>query len=162
MTYQIFDPYEGMPHDATVNAEQWLDQQGWSEFLGIGGEQSDLSIRTYRRTVEGQDEYIVQVWDVMQGSPFVKVDNFGELMDLLARWAPAAQAAALVFVIDALQSYDLDREGVVETLAAKAAFGGSKGLEALQRHQQEQDAQRRRVAEQRRAKQATTSEGQGS
>nr|BFE55665.1 hypothetical protein GCM10020063_001910 [Dactylosporangium thailandense] len=147
MTYEIFDPFENAPE--TVDVREWLEQQGWSEFLGIGGEESDLRIRSYRRSVDGRDEFIVEVWDAVQGSPFVKVDNFGVLMDLLARWAPAVQAASLTYLIDNLQSYSLSRDGVIETVAARAAFGANEGLEALRSHERQMAASRRRRREER-------------
>ncbi|NIL56242.1 hypothetical protein [Salinispora arenicola] len=149
MSYEIFDPYADLPDG--VNAEKWLEQQGWSEFLGVGGEDSDLHIRSFRRTFDGRDEFLVDVWDVNQGSPYVKVDNFGDLMDLLARWAPAIQAAALVQAVDNLRSPALDMDGVAEVVGAKVAFGASDVLPALRRDRQEQAAYRRQVAEQRKA-----------
>ncbi|MEV5690718.1 hypothetical protein [Micromonospora globbae] len=134
-----------------VDVGVWLEQQGWSEFLGIGGEASELCVRSFRRTVGGRDEFIVEVWDAAQGSPFVKVDNFGELMDLLARWAPAVQAAAVVAAVDDLRSYGLDKDGLAELVGAKVAFGASDALPALRRHEQQQAAHRRQVAAQRKA-----------
>ncbi|MEU4772820.1 hypothetical protein [Micromonospora sp. NPDC023644] len=155
MSYEIFDPFEGAPD--TVEVTGWLEGQGWSEFLGVGDEDSVLRVRSFRRTVDGRDEFIVDVWDVVQGSPWVKVDNFGDLMDLLARWAPAVQAAAMVAAVDDLRSYGLDKDGLAELVAAKVAFGASDALPALQRHEQEQAAHRRQVAAQRKAaREATT------
>ncbi|WP_433530476.1 hypothetical protein ACQPYA_30760 [Micromonospora sp. CA-263727] len=147
MSYEIFDPFEGAPD--TVVATEWLEGQGWSEFLGIGDEDSVLRVQSFRRTVDGRDEFIVDVGDVVQGSPYVKVDNFGELMDLLARWAPAVQAAALVAAVDDLRSYGLDKDGLAELVGAKVAFGAAEALPALQRHEQHQAAHRRQVAAQR-------------
>jgi hypothetical protein len=85
----------------------------------------------------------------MQGSPFIKVESFPELMDLLARWAPAVQAAALVYLIDNLQASRLDREGVAEIVAAKAAFGATEGLSAMKAFERDQAARLREMAEQR-------------
>ncbi|MEO3776731.1 hypothetical protein ABGB16_07730 [Micromonospora sp. B11E3] len=149
MSYEIFDPFEGAPDN--VDVIEWLEGQGWSGFLAIGGDESPLRVESFRRTVDGRDEFLVDVWDVNQGSPYVKVDNFGDLMDLLARWAPAVQAAALVSAVDSLRSYGLDKDGVAELVGAKVAFGASDALPALQRHEQEQAAYRRQVAEQRKA-----------
>jgi hypothetical protein len=149
MTYEIVDPFEGAPDDVEVG--RWLEQQGWSEFLGIGGEESDLSIRSYRRSVEGRDEFIVQVWDVNQGSPFVRVDSFGVLMDLLARWAPAVHTAEVVGLVTDLRSFSLSDSGVAEVIAAKAAFGAGDGLRALREHERERAAEWRRRREKRAA-----------
>ncbi|WP_433536136.1 hypothetical protein ACQPZK_30295 [Micromonospora sp. CA-249363] len=148
MSYEIFDPFEGAPD--TVAVTEWLEEKGWSELLGIGGEHSVLRVRSFRRTVDGRDEFIVDVWDVVQGSPWVNVDNFGELMDVLARWAPAAQAAAVVATVDDLRFSGLDKDGLAE-LAAKAAFGVSAALPALRRYEQERATHRRQVAAQRKA-----------
>ncbi|TCB89266.1 hypothetical protein E0H26_28175 [Micromonospora zingiberis] len=153
MGYEIFDPFEGAPD--TVDVGVWLEQQGWSEFLGVGDELSYLRVQSYRRTVDGRDEFIVDVWDMAQGSPFVKVNNFGELMDLLARWAPAVQATALVSVVDSLRSDNLLTDGVAELLGAKVAFGASDGLPALREQARQQAAYRRQVAEQRKAARET-------
>ncbi|MEV4119455.1 hypothetical protein [Micromonospora sp. NPDC049645] len=149
MSYEIFNPFEGAPD--TVDVREWLEQQGWSEFLGIGGDESALRIQSFRRMVDGRDEFLIDVWDVNQGSPYVKVDNFGDLMDVLARWAPAVQAAALVHAVDSLHSYGLDSDGIAELVGAKVAFGVSDVLPALRRHEQELAAQRRLVAAQRKA-----------
>ncbi|MGC4784122.1 hypothetical protein ACLQ3A_21110 [Micromonospora zamorensis] len=157
MTYEIYDPFKGRPEN--VDSDRWLEQQGWSEFFGIGGEESDLRIRSYRRIGEsGQEEYIVDVWDLIQGSPFVKIDNIGELMDLLARWAPAVQAAALVYVLDELQSYRIDRRGVVEAVTAKAAWGVTEGAQALLADEREQAARRHQAAKQRKAAQGAATQ----
>lgn len=149
MSYEIFDPFEGA--SGTVDVREWLEQRGWSEFLGIGDDESALRVQSFRRTVDGRDEFIVDVWDAAQGSPYVKVDNFGDLMDLLARWAPAVQAAALVAAVDDLRSFGLDKGGLAEVVGAKVAFGASDALPALRRQEEQQAAYRRRVAEQRKA-----------
>lgn len=143
MTYETFDPFDGMP-DGT-DADQWLSQQGWTDSIGIGSEDSPMRIRSYQRTVNGEAEYIVDVWDILGGTPYIKVPGPGELMDLLARWAPAAQAASVVQLVDELVDPSLDTTNVVGRVAAKVIHGVEEVLPAMRRHEREVAAHRRQA-----------------
>jgi hypothetical protein len=147
--YQQVNPFADAP--ANVDVESYLASQGWEEFLGIGGENSELYIQSWRRTLpDAQTEYIVDVWNAAFGSPYIKVTSFVDLMDLLARWAPAIQAAAVVAILDEVQQLGLSPSGMIERIAAKAAFGATEGLPILQRQEAEQRAMRRQAREARR------------
>jgi hypothetical protein len=145
MVYQIVDPFEGAPEGSDDAA--WFEQQGWTEFIGLGDPDSSLYVRSFRRTTETGVEYIVDYWDVLYGSEYLKVDGPGELMDLLARWAPAVQAAAITGVIDDARRFGLSHDGVVEMVAAKVAFGANDSLENRRSLLREQSRDRRRRQE---------------
>lgn len=147
MAYVEFDPHADAP-DGT-DAGSWLEEQGWSEFLGIGDEQTDLRFRSWRRQIDGRWEYACEVWDVIQGSPFLKIESFGELMDIMARWAPALQAAAVIGFLERAQTFGLDTDGEVEKIAAKVAFGSTAGLAAVQKQMKIQADRQREIREQR-------------
>jgi hypothetical protein len=145
VAYEIIDPFEGMPEGS--DDSEWLEQQGWTDFVGLGNPESAMYVRSFRRKTETGMEYIVDYWDVLYGSEYFKVDGPGELMDLLARWAPAVQAAAIVAVIDDARQFGLSHDGLVEQIAAKAAFGANDTLENRRNLLREQSRDRRRRQE---------------
>ncbi|MQA08132.1 MAG: hypothetical protein GEU98_06180 [Pseudonocardiaceae bacterium] len=61
------------------------------------------------------------------------VNSFPELMDLIARWAPAVQAATITHVMEQVWGLDLQDYGLVETVAARAAYGSNQVLARMQR-----------------------------
>ena len=91
----------------------------------------------------------------MGGSPCLRVDSFPELMDLIARWSPAVQAAALVHLIDDLNSANLDDDGLTERLAARFAYGAETLVPKLreERRMVQEARRRRREAQKAAAKQ---------
>lgn len=146
MTYETVDLYAGKPEHTDDN--DWLESQGWESFLTIGDDASVMKVMSYRRTSpEGTTEYVVQVWDVEFGSPFIHADNFGDLMDLFARWAPAIQAATVVHAVDSLREYDLDTMGLVELIAGKAKWGAINVPDDIRRHKRQAAENRRRQPE---------------
>ncbi|MCA1191663.1 hypothetical protein [Saccharopolyspora sp. 6V] len=138
--WENWDFYSRLPDDADVAKE--MKDQGWNEFFSIGDGEGDLGIKTW----QGKHGYLLQVADAAQFSPFLKVDTFPELMELLAKWAPAVQAASVSALIRAANDYGLHDGGVVENLAAKAAYGVGDLKEKLEKEkrQREQAAWRRR------------------
>lgn len=153
MAYQEFDPFADRPDDAmTAQGVVTLAEFGWEDFFDLGDDaEITLYVRTYRRTQGGRTQYLVTVSDANFVSPYVKVDTFPELMDLLARWAPAIQAASVTSLLTDVRQYGLSSDGAIEAIAAKAAYGGRQGLEKLERHEQEQSQFRRREAARRNA-----------
>jgi len=71
-----------------------LAENGWVEAHRLGDPEGALCIQTWRG-VEGQQVgYLLRVEDHTTMSDYLHVSTLPELMDLLARWAPAVQAAA--------------------------------------------------------------------
>lgn len=155
MGYQEIDLYKDMPDDA--DTDKWLEEQGWEDFLSLGDNDSHLYIRSHRRLVDGNYQYVLDVWDVLSGSPHILVDSFVELMDLIARWAPAIQAAALVSLIDEARHIGLSDSGSVELIAAKVAYGAQDALPRLKESERHQARMRKKLADERRATQGEQS-----
>jgi hypothetical protein len=109
------------PDGETVSV--YLESIGWEEFLAVGNEDSPMRIVTWRRSNEGNTVYLIEVADVLGGSPFVQVDTFPEVMDLLARWSPVVQSAAVTRFLEELREWEIDTDGIVEKIAARARFG---------------------------------------
>lgn len=149
MPYEIYDLWAGAPDGSFDN--DLLEAQGWEESIGVGGSDSVMYIQSYRRDVDGRTEWIVHVSDILGGTPYIKVDGPGELMDLLARWAPAVQAAAVTHVLDDIRKSHLDPDGVVETIAAKVGFGQDETVPMLRRQLREQRARGRELRAKREA-----------
>lgn len=147
--YEIVDPLADAPDN--VDMEPYLRSQGWEDFMGIGDERSPLYIQSWRRkSADGTFEYMVDVWNINYGSPYLKVNSFPELMDLLAKWAPAVQAASVAHLIDDVLESGLSDHGTIERIAAKMAFGTSDVLPRMRRQEAEQEAARQRQREARR------------
>lgn len=149
-SYETYDPF-AESDDPDGDYRPTLSKLGWEEYLSIGDERSVLYVTSWRRTTtDGTVEYMLDVWDVSQGSPFIKVDGLVALMDLLSRWAPAVQAAAVVNLIDDLREGDLG-DGTVEQIAARLAYGATDTLPRMRRQKQEVDEHRRALRAQRMA-----------
>lgn len=128
-TWQPADVYADLPDGGAV--EPYLTERGWEQFLAVGDSRGDgtsaMVIRTWRRT--GGDDgarYMLEVGDSLQSSPYLLVDTLPELLDLMARWAPIVQAAAVSYVVDGLIEYGINREGLVEMIAARVRFGADE------------------------------------
>jgi hypothetical protein len=103
----------------------YLGAKGWEIFLQLGDDDSDTWIQTWRRE-DGDPGFLIRVHDVASASPCVQVDTFPELMDLLAKWAPVIQTAAVVSVLDDLRQYAIRDDGLVEFLAARVRYGAEE------------------------------------
>ena len=145
MPPEEFNPFDELPaNDSESDVAVILTRLGWSSFLSLGDSDSDLCLQTWRRTTKhGNTEYMAEVSDVNEAGPFIRMDSFVELMDLMTRWAPAIQAASVVAVLTEAREYGLSDSGVVEVVAAKAAFGAGSGVERLQSWQRNRDQRQR-------------------
>ncbi|WP_165949814.1 hypothetical protein [Micromonospora sp. KC207] len=73
-----------------------------------------------------------------------KMPTFPDPMDLLARWAPIVQAAHIsAFPGDLGGNEDLSSLGVVERVAARAAFGVTDALPKIRKAEREAQRVRR-------------------
>ena len=91
------------------------------KFLSVG-DLEPLSMSSWRRRINGTQQYLLSVEDGTWVSPFMVVDSFPELMDLFARWAPAMQAASIIEAISDLTQYGMG-DGLVERVAARTVYG---------------------------------------
>ncbi|MEU7609566.1 hypothetical protein [Micromonospora sp. NPDC049204] len=136
--YEPFDPFAEDPEGDFI-VDDYLRSKGWSEFFGIGGDNAVMSIHSWTRTVDDQQEFLLSVNDLAQGSPFLKVRSFPDLMDLLARWSPVVQAANVVSLLEDVNTHWLSGDGFIERIAAKASYGAE-----IVRPQMQADLSRRR------------------
>lgn len=137
----IYDKWESMPKivpDGCDDIDAFLTAQGWQRFLVLGAANSTMRINSWRRHPTNQPvEYLVNVDDIHSVSSYLRVDTLPELMDLLARWAPAVQAAAITVLIDDLTGLSLNEEyGLVETITARVVHGAEHTLPRLHRREQ--------------------------
>lgn len=100
-----------------------LAEHNWVEFLRLGDPEGPLGIRTWRCTTSEQTSYLLRVEERTYISSFLQVDTLPELMDLLARWAPAVQAAAVADALSCINMEGLSDKGFTERLGAKLAYG---------------------------------------
>lgn len=142
MTYETVDLYALMP--AEGDPEQHLTEQGWAPFLALGSDDSQLRVQSWRRRKGTSWEYAVEVGDLTCYSENIVTDSLVEFMDLLARWAPAVQAAAVVGLVDEVGSAGLSSYGTVETVAARWAHGREQVLPQLRREEAASRAERAR------------------
>ncbi|MFE7871651.1 hypothetical protein ACFUYE_15025 [Micromonospora humida] len=133
-----YDPF-AEAEDPDGDYETTMRTLGWERFLTVGEDPAPLYITTWRRTMpDGGIEYAFDVWGIDAGSPFFKVATFPELMDLVARWAPAVQAAHVsAFLGDLAEVGGLSTMGVVERVAARAAFGVKDALPEIRSAERE-------------------------
>lgn len=159
-----WEPAEVVPSNSPDVIED-LEKDGWSQFWRIGKpEVSPIYVETWhRRTPNGQGrQYLLQMWDSDDASEFLQVSGFPAFMDLLAKWAPAMQAAAIVGVIDEGRDHRLDRDGFFEKLGAHLAWGANTVLPVLEREEkarrEESDLREAEEARVRAAKRAAGTE----
>lgn len=128
------------------DVDEYLRSQGWERLLTLGDPESSLSLDTWvRNRPDRSAEYLLAMNTSNLSSPYMTIDSFPDLMDLLGRWAPAVQAAAVTEALKQLEETNVGAYGLVEAIAARASFGAADGLLQLQR-----DAKAAKVA--RRAK----------
>lgn len=144
----VWEPHDVLgDFEGSVNEE--LARQGWDPFVVLGaGEVASLTVRTWQRSRDGRVEYLLIVDTVDIGSPFLVLRDLPTFMDLLARWAPAVQAAAIADVTRDLQETGIEEEGFVEKIAGRAWWGIQENYGQLKRRKWErEEIQRRRSDE---------------
>ncbi|WP_190817728.1 hypothetical protein [Saccharopolyspora pogona] len=144
---QLSDDGKWEPYDVSGGASDvtdvgdYLESQGWSPYLRLGaGEWASLNLLTWQRDQDGRSEYLIAVSNQDQASEYLKVSSLPTLMDLLARWAPAVQAASIADVVQDLHEPLIEHEGIVETIAARAVWGVQDRLPRLRSYRQTWDA----------------------
>jgi len=139
-------PVDPLPADYDGDADSGLREQGWDRFLRLGDDTSHMWITTWRKKVDGGAwTYLIEVNDPAFCSPYLQSDDFVEIMDAVARWAPAVQAAAVNGLVDELMNTDVSAEGIVEALAARAVHGAEVALPYLLKQQKERQELRRQM-----------------
>ena len=148
------DVLADMPADAS-DVDEYLRSQGWEGMLTVGDPDGSLYIAVrVRRRADRTAQYLLEVGSIDVYSPCLLVDSFPDVMDLVARWAPAVQAAAVTDALQRLEgSTQMDARGLVESVAARALFGVETGYHQLQR---DAAADRRAAAERRQQQQSTS------
>jgi hypothetical protein len=128
------DVLADMPAEAT-DVGEYLRSQGWEGMLTLGDPDGSLWIEVrVRRGADRTAEYLLEVASIDVYSPFLVVDSFPDVMDLVARWAPAVQAAAVVAALQRLEGgTEMHAHGLVESVAARALFGVETGYHQLHR-----------------------------
>jgi hypothetical protein len=143
-----WEPFDVFPGEDDPETEKALEEQGWESFLTLGsGERLGCEIEVYLRNTEGGQQYLVEVWGEQYGSPYLKVDSLPALMDLLGRWAPVVQAASVARVLSEIKGLTIERDGLVEAIAARIAWAVTEHTPKLKRERDELD----RMAAERRA-----------
>ncbi|WP_020496800.1 hypothetical protein [Sciscionella marina] len=121
-----------------------LRAEGWREFTTLGDPESTLFLETWQRARDNEPtEYLLIVNTESRVSPLMRVGSFPEMMELMARWAPAFQATAITDVVAGLTDLQLDPFSLVENVAAKAAYGAQDGL-SMKRTDEERERRARR------------------
>ena len=117
------------------DVHQALLKSGWQELLTIGDpDHGHMYIKTWSRAVPPRlSEYLIEVGSIIVAGPFLQVPDFPTLMEIIARWAPAVQAAEVAGVISELRSPGLDSWGLMELIGARAAWGANTLLPQLQK-----------------------------
>ncbi|MFB9688414.1 hypothetical protein [Amycolatopsis plumensis] len=145
-SWEPYDVWDGAPSDDAT-----LESLGWESLLDLGSSDDiGFAIMVWQRSVgDGGTEYLLNVWGFQSGSPYLKVDSFPAVMELVAKWAPVLQAASVAHVVQDLAGLFVDRNGLVETVAARAAWGVQEKLGDLK---EELDGHDRAIRERRRAR----------
>ncbi len=145
------DLFADCPDNADVNT--YLKSTGWEEFLSVGAEtDGPINLKTWQRTRDDGVEYLLEVNDVHSCSPYMKVDTFPDLMDLMARWSPVIQTASVTYVLnDLIGVFIDDTNGLVERIAARAKFGVEQMYGPMVRERERQERDRREAVRRMRA-----------
>lgn len=119
-----------------ADVQDFLHTQGWETFLTVGSTDDEVYLWSWQRGRDNEpDEYLLQVAsgtsdDRLPG--YLLFATLPELLDAFSRWAPLAQAAAVVGAMKQLRT-GLQDDGLVETIAARVAYGLEYTSPALQR-----------------------------
>ena len=145
--YEVLHSRDGGWYEATIVGEFGNPHAdfGWSTLFHVGepGDTTGIGIKTWR----GPDGYLLQVSDFGGASPMLLVDTFPEVMDLLARWAPAVQASKLAMMLHFADSDVIEGDGVVERIAAKWVYGADAAHADMTEREQRRKEQARQERE---------------
>ncbi|MEU0529225.1 hypothetical protein [Amycolatopsis tolypomycina] len=126
-SWEPYNAFAGAPEDEH-DIEKRLSSQGWETFLSLGhGETIGFELRVLIRYSGGGEtrkhpEYLIEVGGPSAIAPYLKVDDLPTVMDLLARWAPALQAASIANLTYDLATGVIEPNGIVETVAARITW----------------------------------------
>jgi hypothetical protein len=113
---------------------EYLTSQGWERFQTIGDPEAGLGIESWQRNpADKPSQYLMLVSETSGTSPFMLLDSYPEFISLVARWAPAVQAAMIGHVLYQAQVSFLQEYGLVEMVAAKVAHGIGPVLTRMQK-----------------------------
>jgi hypothetical protein len=92
-----------------ADVDEYLRTLGWLALFTVGDpDTGGLSVDCWQHASSG--EFMAAVQTSQAGLPFVVVATFGELMDLLTRWAPLLSAAQLAAFVGELREWRRDDE----------------------------------------------------
>ncbi|OLZ51646.1 hypothetical protein BS329_15380 [Amycolatopsis coloradensis] len=118
-----------------------LERNGWAPLIHLGGGE-DMGVEVtlhQQRASTGHPEYLLSVSGPEFGSPALRLPNLPEAMRLLAQWAPIVQAASITHILGDLIPGEIKHYGLVETIAARAAWGVAEKRPELQADRRMQD-----------------------
>jgi hypothetical protein len=124
--WEHFDVFHADPKGEIADVSKYLANQGWNHIMVIGDPDATLSLDVWQRHREsGHPEYLLEVNSsaTSMSMPYLVLDSLPDLMDLVARWAPAVQTAAVTEVLRDLQTGMATPAGIVETVAARIMYG---------------------------------------
>jgi hypothetical protein len=135
-----YDPYAEVPAPEGLDPQQadydeYLKALGWEPTFTIGTPNSPLKLNSWRRYRNGASEWMIELEDAGEGSPIVHTDSLVEYLDLLARWAPIVQTAAVTHLLAELGDNDLGPYNTVGRVAAKVLTAEDRVLPFLRRNQ---------------------------
>lgn len=137
--------WEGRPDDERISLADLLKELGWSKVHHLG-DSGDMrwGAHVYHRVTTDPDgeEYALEVFDSYGGSPLIVFDNYPEMLDALARWAPVIQADAIAYAVSSADDPDISDIGLFERIGAKLRFGNEQ-MPSMLREQAEIIARRR-------------------
>jgi hypothetical protein len=127
--YEFADPLDAVIDEAEGDVEAGLKALGYEPWTSIGDGDGPvpLALKVYARS--RTPRFLVQVegnaGSYVEG---IYCDNVYAMMRLLRQWAPTAQAAALVHLVNALDLYREDEGSVhpAELLEKLGAAGSAK------------------------------------
>lgn len=139
--------------DEHGDEDAWMAATGWRKWTKFGDpELGTLAIEVYigEPLPAGGRPYLLAVTTGGDTYTQIRVDSLAGAMDLLSRWAPAVQTGLLSDLaarLDEAQIDDLSPFGLIEKIAAKAAFGveNMPDIDRRERHSRAEARARRKA-----------------
>lgn len=114
-----FDPLEEMTAEANCNIYTWLCRQDWECWADLSGGSYETTIRVWFRDTD----WMIEIAPGDEQNRYLKVPDLPTALDLLARWGQIAVVEKLHRILVDVSEGALDRSGLVETIAARGAWG---------------------------------------
>jgi hypothetical protein len=123
--------------DATEGViDELVGALGWLPANDLGTADYGMQVNTwYRSTSDGPDQFLIQISTLVYTGPFILCDDYADLMDVYARWAPAIQAFAVTDLVKELTTSLMPGDDAVEKFVARLRLAANRAPRNVAEHE---------------------------